>query len=76
MTDKSQDPTLADLIKLIGLSTVFINAIYGKTVNRKPDFSQAYKKTPYYEESTTVDGEVVRQETLCLPSPTASPDES
>ena len=76
MVNKNQDPTLADLIRLIGLSTVFINALYGKKANRQPDFSQAYKKSPYYEESTTVDGEVVRQETLCLPSPTASPDES
>ena len=76
MSDKSQDPTLADLIRLLAIFTAFTNAMYGKTVNRKPDFSQAYKKSPYYEESTTVDGEVVRQETLCLPSPTASPDES
>ena len=51
---------------------LFINAI----LNPKPDFSQAYKKSPYYDESTTIDGEVVRQEMLALPSPTASPDES
>lgn len=76
MTDKSQDPTLADLIRLLGMSTAFINAMYGKKVNRQPDFSQAYKKSPYYDEATTIDGEVVRQETLCLPSPTANLDES
>lgn len=68
--------TVGDIFDLLNMLTPFINSMYGKQANRQPDFSQAYKKSRYYDESTTIDGEVIRQEILCLPSPTANPDES